>query len=404
MSRIRNRLAVAMLAFAGLACSNERAATTEPMAAQGASAGSRAGVGGAAAPGQIPDLRTIFEDGCVTATVQAELLPSTLLFVIDRSSSMACNPPPITQSADCELESTRDQPSAPSKWEIVRRELLATLASLPDSSFAGLSYFSNDDACGVHATPSVEIAALSSEQRSAIDLSLSHVQPSGATPLVGAVVLAYQHLHQEALAGRFQGEKFVVLLTDGEQSDECVNPGRCDTAQQCTDLLISDEVPKAAAQGVRIKTFVIGAPGSEPARRVLSQIALRGQTSPPGCSVERGNCHFDMTQKPEFAPALAAALRTIAGQTQTCDFPLPRGAQGSADPTRVNVVYSPGGGAATELIVPIDGAACDAGAEGWQYTNDASRIRLCGSACARVRNNAEARVHVVLGCRMRVPQ
>lgn len=369
-----------------------------PLPAAGAT-----GSGGSAAERSEANVAAIFEGGCATTTARAELTPSNLLFVIDRSSSMACNPPPTTASAACELDSVRKEPLLPSKWEIVRGALRHAVEALPDSTFAGLSYFSNDDACGVHSVPSVEIAQLSSAQRSAIDVSLANVQPKGATPLVGAVILAYRHLHSAALAGVLTGNKFVVLLTDGEQSDACSDPQRCNDAQQCTDQLISSEVPEAAGPGVGIKTFVIGAPGSEPARRVLSQIAVLGGTSQPGCSVEQGTCHFDMTRRPEFGAALAEALATIAGRTLSCELPLPSSIDSDVDPSRVNVVYTPSPGAKAEVILKDDRAACNAGANGWQYAG-AGRLRLCGPACDRIRTDLKARVDVVLGCRVRVPQ
>jgi hypothetical protein len=368
--------------------------------------------GGAAVPGRTPDAReplpipevdTIFEDGCATATARAELLASNVLFVVDRSSSMICNPPPTTSSVVCEQDSLRADPAAPSKWEIVRSALKNAIATLPSATLAGLSYFSNDDSCGVHSLPSVAIAELTPVQRSAIDVSLANVKPSGATPLVGATILAYHHLHGAALEGRLRGNKFVVLLTDGEQSEMCSDTARCNGAQQCT-ALIESEVRKAAGPGVGIKTFVIGAPGSEPARRVLSQMAELGGTAPANCSVEQGTCHFDMTRRPEFGVALSEALASIAGRTLSCELPIPAAGSVEVDPRRLNVVYSPGDGRAPQVVLKDDRMPCDAGASGWQYSEDASRIRLCGSACDRVRQDAGARVDVVLGCQVRVPE
>jgi hypothetical protein len=351
-----------------------------------------------------PDVSAIFQGGCATETARAELLPSNVLFVIDRSSSMACNPPPTTSSVTCEQTSKRDDARLPSKWEIVRSSFRKALAGLPDSARVGVSYFSNDDACGVYSRPSVPIGELSDVQRSAIDVSLSNVQPSGATPLVGATILAYRHLHMAALAGELPGNAFVVLLTDGEQSEACSDPARCTGAEQCTEQLIATEVPKAAGPGVGIKTFVIGAPGSEPARRVLSRIAVVGGTAPAGCSVDEGTCHFDMTRQPEFGAALSDALTKIAGRALSCQIPVPPSAPSGVDRTRLNVVYSPGGAGAPQLIVKDDRAECDAGANGWQYTDGGNRIRLCGPICSQVRSDAGARVDVVLGCPVRVPQ
>jgi hypothetical protein len=365
---------------------------------------------GAMKPGVVaglpqPNFDRLLEAGCAKMTMQSELAPSNMLFVIDRSSSMACNPPPITESAECEMKPERALLFMPSKWEITRSALSTAIKALPNDTVVGLSYFSNDDACGVHSLPSVPLAPLGSSQRSAIESSLSNVEPDGATPLVGATILAYRHLHDLAEANEITGRKYVVLLTDGEQSAPCSDPQRCKTPDACTKLLIDEEVPKAAAPGVGIRTFVIGAPGSEPARSVLSSIAKNGGTALPGCDVTAGTCHFDMTVRTQFDKALADALSQIAGRALSCELSLPTDhLDDDVDRKRVNVVYSPADGSAPTLIVQDDRAGCDDGADGWQYTADAKKIRLCGAACERVRADRGARVDVVLGCLVRGPE
>jgi hypothetical protein len=352
-----------------------------------------------------PNISAIFKTGCASSSVQSELLPSNLLFVIDRSASMACNPPPTTASTVCELNPVRADAQQPSKWEITRDALATAIRALPHDTVAGLAYFSNDDACGVHSTPSVPLAPLDQAQSSTIQASLAAVDPSGATPLVGATILAYRHLHALALAGAIHGKQFVVLLTDGQQSDACSDPSLCTGQQACTDLLVNQEVPKAAAPGVGIKTFVIGAPGSEPSRRVLSQIAKNGGTAPDGCDVAAGNCHFDMTTQAKFDQALADALTKIAGRALSCELPMPIMENVKVDPKLVNVVYSPSDGSKPSLILKDDRSACDSGADGWQYAaDDPAKILLCGKACDMVRGNRGARVDVVLGCPFQIPQ
>jgi hypothetical protein len=268
----------------------------------------------------------------------------------------------------------------------------------------GISYFSNDDACGVHSSPSVPLNVLDGAQRATVDASLSNIHPDGATPLVGATVLAYQHLHQQALMGAIDGKKYVVLLTDGEQSEPCSDDARCEGADSCTDLLVNEEVAKAAGPGVQIDTFVIGAPGSEPARQVLSQIARIGRTAPEGCDATAGDCHFDMTRGQAFDEALQDALQEIAGRSAlTCELPMPVSEDGSLDPTRVNVVYSPSLGGPL-VILQDDRFPCNDGADGWQYSPDGTQIQLCGPICERVRRDRGARVDVVLGCPVQRPQ
>jgi hypothetical protein len=383
----------------------------EAGAGEGASGeGGTSGQGGAGGSGGSssqelpePDVDAIFAAGCATSANQARLLPSSLLFVIDRSSSMACNTPPTTSSEDCEADGARATILLPSKWEITREALVRAIENLPEETEVGLSYFSNDDACGVHSVPSVGLAALDRGQESAIRASLSTVQPGGATPIVGAVILAYRHLHRRAIDRELAGNRFVVLLTDGEQSQACSDPDRCDSPEDCTALLTESEVPKAAGPGVWIKTFVIGAPGSEGAKTVLSQIALAGGTAKPDCDPEAGDCHYELTALDSFADGLSSALNAIAVQTvQSCEIPMPS-ADDELDLARVNVVYSPGDGSEPEVVPQDAHAGCDGGADGWQYADEQTKIRLCGPACDAVRADPDGRLDVVLGCPVQGP-
>jgi hypothetical protein len=373
----------------------------------GASSGGNAGAGassGAAGTEPMipaPNVDSILASGCATATVESRLVPMHVLFVLDRSGSMLCNPPPTTDSELCEADPMRMDAAAPSKWEIVEDALVETLGTLPTDVSVGISYFSNDDACGVHPTPSVAIRPLATGQLSAIETSLAGVTPGGGTPIVGATVLAYQHMHTMALDGELRGNKFVVLLTDGQQSEQC-GDAQCSTADECTALLVEDEATKARMPGVDIRTFVIGAPGSEPARNMLSQLAVSGGTAPEGCDAGAGECHFDMTRETDFAGALSTALVEITGRAATCELPLPQ-ADEAIDLERVNVIYSPGSGSDATLIVQDARSACDAGADGWQYSADHTKIQLCGPICETVRADQGSRVDVVFGCPVRGP-
>jgi hypothetical protein len=251
----------------------------------------------------------------------------------------------------------------------------------------------------VSSRPNVPLAANSQGQQGTIAASLKQVTPAGGTPIVGATVLAYKHMHDEGLAGTIFGNQYVVLITDGQQSEQCGNPGACTDAKSCTDYLVTQQVPKAAGKGAYIRTFVIGVPGSEPSRTVLSQIAQAGGTGAAGCSVTQGDCHFDMTKVSDLAKSLAGALSTITGKTIACELPVPQPDKGAIDLNAVNVIYTPGSGAANAKIVPQDTAhPCDSGADGWQYSADNTKIRLCGAICDTVRADSGGRVDVALGC------
>jgi hypothetical protein len=348
-----------------------------------------------------PNVGAIFETGCATTTVEAELREVNLLFVLDRSASMLCNPPPTTDSTACEGAPERADQEIPSKWEITREALSDAISALPAQIVVGISYFPNDDGCGVISRPRIPLRELEQTQVAAINASLASITPSGATPLVGATILAYQHLHEQALAGKIRGERFVVLLTDGEQSASCSDSERCNGAVDCTKLLVDHEVGKASGPGVGIRTFVIGVPGSENAVKVLSAIAEEGLTAPADCEPDAGNCHFDMTMEPDFGTALASALEQIVGRALTCELPLPDAEDFEAD--RVNVVYSSSLGEPPRVVPRDDTKACNDGAEGWQYLPDGKSVRLCGKVCEDARQDQAGRMDVVLGCPVQGP-
>jgi hypothetical protein len=244
------------------------------------------------------------------------------LFVIDRSGSMKCNLPPTTPSTTCEQTPERADPSLPSKWEIVTGVLSKAFEQLIPMTpglkvQAGLSFFSVDDECGARSQPSIPISDVTTSQVDLLRQSLS-ITPAGGTPIVGATILAYKHIYQPT----FTGEGHVILLTDGADSckpayDSSVGPGDHIAG------LIDIETPKALRVG--IKTWVIGAPGSEPARHMLSSLALAGGTAKKDCNPgtasdpTSGNCHYDMTTG-DFEVALGEALKQIVAVV-TCQPP-----------------------------------------------------------------------------------
>jgi hypothetical protein len=339
------------------------------------------------------------EGACSAVSYASEEVPSSILFVLDRSGSMACNPPPVQTVADCNADPTRADPNQPSRWEITVKALNDAFAALSTSAATiGLSLFNTDDYCGVDSAPTVELGPPTAVQLTALSEALSASSPAGGTPIVGAVITGYHHLHEELHA---PGNRYVVLITDGEES--CGTKGdEADKADldAARTLLLGTEVQKA--REANIKTFVIGAPGSEGARGFLSELAYLGGTArSPNCvhgSADTGDCHFDLTTESDFATVLRDALGQISGKALGCEFRTPLGSTGSL----VNVQYSQNGGAPTCFAQDL--AACDGGANGWQFAKDSfgnddpTRVVLCGAACETVKADPTTVVDVVLGC------
>ncbi len=330
---------------------------------------------------------TILDGGCAGDDFKGDRLPANMLFVIDRSGSMNCNLPEHGQStANCESFPQKQDITQPSKWELTRTAIKNAIDLLqtnsPDTS-AGVQMFPiAGSQCGVDNTPDVAVGLLDAAQNSGIDAFLDTVSPEGKTPVAGATILGYDYLFNQLGSS---GNRFLVLLTDGAETCK---------ASELPKLLMQN-VPDAMS--VNIRTFVIGVPGSEDARALLSQIAWAGGTArDPSCvhdpaPANTGDCHFDMTQTTDFAADLAAALDKISGSVLTCEFDIPKGNGTEVDLNNVNVRVN-------GTVIPKDvTAGCDAGAEGWQYAAGNTKIVLCGAPCDdAVQPNAN--VSIVLGC------
>lgn len=345
-----------------------------------------------------PDLQGVAS--CDARSYLSEAVPASLLFVLDRSGSMACNPPPTQSVEDCNTTPAAKDPTAPTRWTITVEALSEAFATLEGSdASAGLELFSVDGACGVNSRPSVGVKPITGPQLDTLQAALGAFEPRGGTPIVGATILAYAHLHQEITA---PGNRYVVLITDGEES--CGYGGNEEDVEDLAAArrhLLEVEVQKA--RDANIRTFVIGAPGSEGARGFLSELAFRGGTARGADCVhgdpdaQVGDCHFDLTQGGDFGVVLRGALGEISGQAARCEFATPPG--GSA---RINVQYASGGGAPS-CFAHVAGP-CDGSESGWQFpkdpsgADDLSRVVLCGTACDEVRADPTAAVDVILGC------
>jgi Mg-chelatase subunit ChlD len=369
----------------------------------GGTGGSSGGAGGAV--NQAGESGTSGEGGmqaCAKDVQEAKLTPANLLFVIDKSGSMECNPPngDVDLGNMCERFPRKEDPTQPSKWEVTRAALATALdtLALQENVSAGLSVFPKGPAsnsCTVDDTPEVPIAKLDAAQRSAIGTLLDGIEPAGLTPIAGATILSYAHLADQLRARQLVGNTFVVLLTDGAET----------CRKEELPPLVEEDVPNARLFNIR--TFVIGAPGSEPARGLLSRIAYEGGTSASaGCDHsgaliddDTGDCHFDMTTSTDFAADLNDALLAISRtKTLSCTFDVPTNPNGGGvNLNEVNVTFEAGDGS-VEQPPNVPGQDCENDVDGWQYSADKTKIVLCGEICDRVQADPEGQVSIVLGC------
>jgi hypothetical protein len=317
---------------------------------------------------------------CAGQTAGAESAPSVLQLLVDTSGSMDQNAPG----------------SRGSKWTVTRGAVLEAVGSMPSDTSVGLIFYpnvpSNDmQPCfeGETAVPLAELDGNGSQQRQRIQRAFQRQSPEGGTPTHDA----YEYALSDMAGSEVAGERFLVLITDGipTYSLGCVGTGQANDVVDSAPLIAA----AAAASARGIRTFVIGAPGSEGARDSLSRMAEAGGTGLAGCNHDGPNyCHFDMTSENDLGAGLTSALGIISGVALSCRYGVPSAPDGARlDPGKVNVLFtSPTGG--EELIGQSLDANCS---EGWQYNNNQSEIRLCSSTCDRV-EGSEGTLSLQFGC------
>jgi uncharacterized protein YegL len=165
----------------------------------------------------------------------------------------------------------------------------------------------------------------------------------------------------------------VVLATDGMPTCVTVN-----------DIPLTQAASQALASGVM--TFTIAMQGADTAQ--LNAIAQAGGT---------GQVYDLTTNVQQFSKK----LDQIRAQALPCDVVIPPPPQGDQlDPTRVNVVYTPGGGAMPEEIPHAQSAAACGSDPGWYYDDDAAptKVILCPASCTTVKGDVDASIDVAFGC------
>jgi len=302
---------------------------------------------------------------CSDQFAPAAARPPLIQFVVDTSGSMSW------------VAGTNRVPKSgeQSKWQITQQALAAAIDAMPDDIAVGLAYFPNlrqGDAQCYRPEVAAPLAPLAADQRALIQQVNEAESPSGGTPTHGAYNFGVEQLKATTL----DGPRFLLLITDGTPTYTLACTGNGRARVDATPLI--DDV-RARFDDSQIRTFVIGAPGSEDARDELSTMASVGGTAGPGCNVGGpAFCHFDMTAEPDFSKALNQALAQITQATLACDYAVPTPPGGlHLDFNDARVVLESGGASVREF----ERATSNDCAEGWQFGADRASIHLCPATC-----------------------
>jgi hypothetical protein len=235
-----------------------------------------------------------------------------------------------------------------------------------------------------YAKPDVEIAPLPGVA-SAIVTSLGNHSPSTNTATAPALQGALNHAKD--WANSHPGHVVIaVLATDGE-------PNTCSPTDQAG---VAQIAATALAGTPSIKTFAIGVfaqadiPSGPDLLNAVAQAGGTGQAF-----------NIDTTQN--VSQAFLQALNQIRGSALGCQYQIPMPSSGSnADPSKINVQYTPGNGGSPEIIPQVPNmGACPASGDAWYYDNPQAptQILFCPAFCNKVSADTNGKIEILLGCK-----
>lgn len=375
----------------GLGCSaaNERSGANGP----------DAGADGGGFQGFDANVDSPFDEdaACGKATYDGKRVPASMLLLFDRSASMSDSSKWANgvSAMNAALSTADNQLGVgllmfpASKWKLPATCLLNFNAPGCPATLA-------DGGCkDILTSPNVPVDALG-KTRSLIANALAGTGPDGDnTPTRWALKNAWASMQSYVTTG----DRYVVLVTDGEPTTHqpATSSGGISIPEmniECGKLsTIEAETSAASVASPAVKTFAIGVPGSEPNASFLSSLAVNGKTAKPGCSVAKGDCHYQIGSG-SFATDLQAALTEIAGKVASCIFQVPIGPD--VQPGFVNVTVDTGSGQTPLYQDPSH-------ADGWDYTDGTqSRIEIYGPTCDALKAMTVTTVKVLGGCKTRV--
>jgi hypothetical protein len=317
---------------------------------------------------------------CLADSREGSRPETSLFFLVDVSDSMHCRVPEFSM-----CDSDPADFGFPNRWEATRTAIEAFFDA-PESAglWSGFSFFPHILGTGAdcnadhYVIPTEEMAQLPGAATQ-LKERLNGLVLDGSTPtkpaLEGAISYAREWSTERGLPVA------VVLATDGY-------PHTCE--DQNNTIEGTAEVARAAYLATpSIPIYVLGV-GS--GLDELDQVAEAGGTTQ---AVIADTTLDDVTSQ------LIDALDLIRDEVfLNCTYTIPDPPEGQdLDFDLVNVRYTTADGEEISILEDPTEGACR---EGWQYTQDHTRIQLCGEACETVKQDFGGRLDVLFGCQTQV--
>lgn len=201
---------------------------------------------------------------------------------------------------------------------------------------------------------------------------------------------------------RLAAKKVFVVVTDDEASH--IFPEPTPISQQFDQALLADpqQMFGTTSQRNYVMNAIIGMDPNNPSdtcsgpnnSAVAPGVQYQALASLTGGQLA-SICEDDWS-------AIFQSLATGIVDSLACEYVVPSpGDGGVVDPDKVNVRFTPGSGAPEDLLRD-DSAACDQGADGWQWDATKTKILLCGSTCQKVKADPMGAVDLLFGCSTQV--
>lgn len=295
---------------------------------------------------------------CADPVVTLLPKPADLLFVLDRSGSMAWN--------------LAGSPGVPSRWQLVRDALAATLPSYDGAMSMGAMLFpSTNSAMGDNCfvDPMAVDVPVAPNHASAILALMRAQSPTGLTPTRDALVAARGYFAGQPASDHARN---VVLATDGGPNCNTMLDGNtctCSVPGLCRpDLCLDDQrtlaaVAQLAADGVPTYVIGIAATGQPLLESLLDRVALAGGRPNRGT-----HAYYSVRTSGDVATAFDTIQRVVAA----CVFRVPDVVRAAGG---VGVTVSADG-----VVLPQDTTR----ANGWALTAP-DELSVFGPACDMLR-------------------
>lgn len=343
--------------------------------ANAGSAGWGGGNGGNSGSGGFIDASTQDaldpDAACGLVKQRAEAFPLKLYIMLDKSSSMDGY-----------------------KWDAVKAGITAFVSDpASDGLSVALNFFprTGPASCdqNLFKTPLIDFGLLPGHAGAisgAVQAELADGRGTTTYPALGGAILkGIENGQNDPIT-----KNAVLLVTDGNPQWPSQPVPLCGSDNPESTSAIAGLAAAGYGFTPSVTTFVVGLEGVQTG--FANAVAAAG-----------GSGQAILISSTNAAQEFVDALKTVRGQALPCEYTLPDDVdQGKIAYDEVNVLFTPGGASSPETLPQSADSCADGGS--WYYDDPTqpTQILLCPSACTKVKQDFNAGLDILLGCKTEI--